>query len=298
MSFARGKALWRAAQILLASCVLLLLLVGLVCLVLGYIGFSENNSSLVLRSLVAACVAFGGAWLLGRGVRVARYRATDHAIAEHAALIRDDPANADAHFARATMCAAKRDFARAIAHCDAALRSDPARPYVHVARVNAYGGLNQWDRVIAEYSEAIERDPNDALAYCARATAHNGVARFDRSIPDATEAIRLAPTLFLGYDARGYGLLQQGKCTWAVKVVALAWMLVSLGFLRRDNPAWTVRLGSKADFHQAVADFTEAIRLHELAVDCYQGRALAYRALGDTVRAAADEAVVRNAWIP
>ena len=166
-------------------------------------------------------------------------------------------------------------------------------PDAYVGRVNAYGAMGQFERVIADYTETIRLVTNHALAYCARATAFNGIGRFDRSIPDASEAIRLDPHLYLGYDARGYGFVQRGSFNPIVKLVGIAWMLATFGFLRRDHFDWKTPTGSKADFEQAIADFTEAIRLKPTASDCYHGRALAYQALGDHAKAIADEARAR-----
>jgi hypothetical protein len=103
--------------------------------------------------------------------------------------------------------------------------------------------------------------------------------------------IRLAPQRFLGHDARGYGYLQRGNFNVIVKLLGIAWMLATLGILRRDRFDWRTPTGTMADFEQAVRDFTEAIRLNPQAWDCYQGRAQAYRALGEPAKAADDEAV-------
>jgi tetratricopeptide (TPR) repeat protein len=281
--------IWRVAQLVLTLGVVVCLLGAAVALVLAILAVQEGNTALLVRACVGGLVSLGFVWLLGQGVRHARRRANDLALARHADAIRNDPPNAVAHFNRGVAWAAKRQYARAIAHFDAAIRLAPNQPYAYVGRVNAYGALGQFERVVAEYTEALRHDPKDALAYCARATAYNGLGRFDRSLPDAAEAIRLAPELYLGYDARGYAHLQRGGFNAAIKVIAVAWMMGTLGFLRRDYFDWRTPTGSKADFHQALDDFTEALRLNPSAADCYQGRARAYRALGEPTRAGADE---------
>jgi tetratricopeptide (TPR) repeat protein len=280
---------WKVSQIVLVLGVVGWLLGAAVALVLAIIAVQEGNASLFLRAGVGGFVSLGLVWLIGKGVRNAKKRANDLAVAEHAAAIRLDPPDPVAHFNRGFACASKGQYAKAIAHYDAAIRLGPTQPCAYVGRVNAYGAIGQFDRVIAEYAEAIRRDPNDALAYCARATAYNGLGRFDRSIADAAEAIRLAPDLYLGYDARGYGLMQRGNFNAIIKLVAVTWMLATFGFLRRDPFNWRTPTGSKADFHQAVEDFTEALRLNPMALDCYLGRAQVYRALGEHAKAAADE---------
>jgi hypothetical protein len=103
--------------------------------------------------------------------------------------------------------------------------------------------------------------------------------------------------LYLGYDARGYGMLQRGNFNVIIKCIAVAWMLATFGFLRREHFSWRTPTGSRADFHQAFDDFTEGLRLNPAAVDCYLGRAQVYRALGEPAKAAADELRGR-AFIP
>jgi tetratricopeptide (TPR) repeat protein len=232
---------------------------------------------------VPFAVAFSGGfvsllctWFLGKVVRGSvRKRLYDLAVAEHSEALRDDPASPAGHHNQGLASHGSGDFARAIAHFDAAIRLDPALADAHVGRVNAYGAIGQYERVIAEYTAVIERDPGNAVAFIARATACNGLGRAHRSIPDATEAIRLAPEVYLGHDARGWGHLQRGYQR----------AFMRLGFRTA---------AARDDYCQAVADFTEAIRLMPAAWDCYDGRSRALRALGDRAGAAADLARARE----
>lgn len=283
---------WSVLRIVLVIAACAALLVGGVY-VLSYNLITFTTFSARLGAFAVGIVSLVFAWILGRCARMARRRANDLAIGEHAEAIRLGQEPAIAHITLAFACTRKRDHARAIAHYEAAIRLDPADVNAHVGRVNAYGALGDYPRMIADYTDSVQRDPSNALAHAARATAYNALGQFYNSIPDATEAIRLDPNLHLGYDARGYGLLQRGGYTRLVKAVALAWMLATFGFLRRDHPARTP-IGTKADHTQAIADFTEAIRLRPTAWDCYHGRALVYRALGEHARAADDMARLRQ----
>jgi tetratricopeptide (TPR) repeat protein len=265
------------------------LLSAAIFLVFAYLVFAEGKHTQSVLAFAGGVVSLFSAWLVGKGAANIRRRLNDRVIAETAQAIRFDSLDPIAHNNRGYALAKNGEHARAIAHFDAAIRLNPTIPNPYVGRVNAYGAIGQWDRVIAEYTAAISRNPNNALAYCARATALNGCGRFDRSISDATEAIRLDPRLYLGYDARGYGLLQRGSFNWPLKLIAIAWMAGTLGFLRRDHFDWTTPTGSRADFEQAIADFTEALLLEPAALDCNMGRARAYRALGEHAKAAADE---------
>jgi Tfp pilus assembly protein PilF len=236
-------------------------------------GAAHNDMPLVVGIIVGLICLYLAPFLGKSAVRKAACRS---AIAEYTEAIRLDPNNATAYFSRGQVYRilageyawpqmTRRMCLQAIADYDEAIRLVPNYPAAYLGRVNAFAAMRQSDRAIAEYTEAIRLDPSNALAYCARATAYNGVLQFDRSIPDATEAIRLAPDLYLGYDARGFGFWHRGNATRQM-----------------------------ADYQQAVADFTESIRLKPTAMDCYLGRALVYRALGDSGKAAADEARARE----
>jgi tetratricopeptide (TPR) repeat protein len=282
--------IWKVLAIVLAMLVCAALLAMAVFVVLGIIAIGEGNLSLLGRAVLGGLGSGLVVWLLGQGYRKARKRANDLAIAAHAAVIGLDAADAVAHSDRGTVCMAKGEYARAIAHFEEAIRLAPEQPYAYVGRVNAYAALGQLDRMIAEYSEAIRLDPEQTLAYCARATAYNALGRFDLALGDASEAIRLAPQLYLGHDARGYANWQRGNFNVIIKGLAIAWMLATLGFLRRDHFDPRTPTGTRADLEQALADFSEAIRLEPRAWDCYRGRALVYRALGDRASATVDEA--------
>jgi regulator of sirC expression with transglutaminase-like and TPR domain len=246
------------------------------------------------------------------------------AVADYTEAIRLDPANPGRYVARARANQAL-DWDRAVADFEEAIRRDPKEPNHHVSRVNAFGIKGLWNQIIAELTEAVRADPNDALAYALRATAHNGMNRFDRSIPDADEAIRLDPELFLGYSARGYGYLQRGNpqpggrsptgcSTFLIHVAVGAVPGFLVGYLITNwagNPALGSNLPvilavvgglvswfflgflpalarQKRDLRQSVADFTRALELRPNDPSAHMGRALAYRALGDTENAARD----------
>jgi tetratricopeptide (TPR) repeat protein len=282
---------WRMARITLVGAGLLGLLVLAVFLALAGLMIAEGQGELFVRASVGVVVSATMVWLLGQAARQAGYRATDLLITRWTAAIRDDPPDVAGHLQRAIACAQRREFAKAIAHLDVIIDVDPDEPNAHVGRVNAYIALGQLERVIVHYTEAIELDATDAVAHGARATAYNAAGQFDLAIADATTAIVLAPALYLGYDARGYAYWQRGNFNWLLRVIGIAWILATFGLWRRDRFDWRMPTGTRADHEQAVADFTEALRLNPAARDCYASRAMAYRALGEHAKAAVDEAL-------
>src|SRR5262245_50344093 len=286
-----GRFFSNVSRIVLTMVVVLGLLAGAVFFVFAVLVIAEGKFAQFSIAVGGGVVSWIVAWLFGKAVTSIKRKMCDRAVAEHADAIRADPLNAIGHNNHGVLCHQKGEFAKAIAHFDAAIRFDPSFPNAYVGRVNAFGALGQWDRVIAEYTEVIQQDPKNALAYCARATAYNGVGRWERSIPDATAAIQLTGALYLAYAARGFGYLQRGGFNGGIKFIAIVWMLATFAFLRRDHFDWRTPTGSRADFENAIADFTAALALNPQAWDCHFGRARAYRALGLQEKAAADESM-------
>jgi tetratricopeptide (TPR) repeat protein len=287
---------WKATRIFLIGTTIACLLILAVFLVLAGLAIAEGNGERCVRGCIGAIVTATAVWAFGRAARFAGHRTTDMLIARCADTIDLDACDAAGHLQRGFAHARRREYTRAIAYYDAAIQLDPVyQPNAYVGRVNAYTALGQLDRMIAEYTEVIEQDPTNALAWCARATAYNALGQWHLAIADATEAIRLAPALYLGYDARGYGYWQRGNFNWLIKLIGIAWMLGKLAFLDRDHFSWRTPTGTRADHVQAIADFTEALRLNPGAWDCYAGRARAYRALGEHAKAAADETALHGA---
>jgi tetratricopeptide (TPR) repeat protein len=198
----------------------------------------------------------------------------DGAIVAYAEAIRLDPLATEAYLGRGVAWGRKGQLKQAIADATEVLRLDPGNAAAYRNRGRDRAAAGAWSKAVADFTEAIRLEPGDARAYCDRATVLNRIGRHAQAIVDATEAIQLDPGRALGHNARGYGHLGRGR-----QRVFTFW--------RRGNAA--ARL---ADFEQAVADFTEAIRLEPTSWDCFVGRAAAYRALGDPASAARDEAAL------
>jgi tetratricopeptide (TPR) repeat protein len=198
----------------------------------------------------------------------------DGAIAAYSEALRLDPRSTAACLGRGVARSRKGQFAQAIADATEALRIDPRHAPAYRNRGRDHAAAAAWSKAIADFTEAIRLAPDDARAYSDRATILNRLGRHAQAITDATDAIRLDPGLALGHNARGYGHFGRGR-----QRVFTFW--------RRGNAE-----ARRADFKQAVADFTEAIRLAPDSWDCFVGRAAAYRALGDLASAARDEAAL------
>jgi tetratricopeptide (TPR) repeat protein len=198
----------------------------------------------------------------------------DASIAAYTEAIRLDPRSTAAYLGRGVARGRRGQVAEAVADATEVLRIDPRHAPAYRNRGRDHAAAGVWSKAIADFTEAIRLAADDARAYCDRATVLNRLGRHAQAIADATEAIRIDPGLALGHNARGYGHLGLGR-----QRIFTFWL--------RGNAA-----ARRADFEQAVVDFTEAIRLAPASWDCFVGRAAAYRALGDPASAARDEAAL------
>jgi tetratricopeptide (TPR) repeat protein len=185
-----------------------------------------------------------------------------------------NPRSTAAYLGRGVARSRAGQFAQAIADATEAIRLDPRHALAYRNRGRDHAAVKAWSKAVADFTEAICLAPDDARAYCDRATVLNRLGRHAQAIADATEAIRLDPGLALGHNARAYGHLGRGR-----QRVFTFWR-------------WGNAAARRADFAQAIADFTEAIRLVPASWDCFVGRAMAYRTLGDLASAARAEAAL------
>lgn len=200
----------------------------------------------------------------------------DLAIAEYTDAIRLDPGCAMAYCGCGVAFAKKRQFHQAIAQYVEAIRLDPAYAAAFRNRGRDYFSLGKHRRAVADFTEAIRLEPKSGLAYIDRSMAYGGWGKERLAMADAQAAVRLAPQHYLAWATRGYRFLNQAGAR-------------IFTFWRRGNSA-----ARKADYVQAIADFTQALQLNPTAWDCYAGRARAHRALGDSASAASDELRVRE----
>ena len=121
----------------------------------------------------------------------------------------------------------------------------------HADRGNELVTRGKYREAITEYSNAIAADPKYAKAYAFRGNTYLRFKEYDQALQDAEAALKLDPTLEDPYNTRGI-VLGQGKQ------------------------------------QQAIADFTEAIRLNPRQFAYYSNRAWAYNLNKEYLKALAD----------
>ena len=160
--------------------------------------------------------------------------------------------------------------------------------------------MSRYDEAIADYTQAVNLDPKDADAYTDRAWAYDDKGRYDEAIADFTEALRLDLERWrrlqqpgrMPTKAKGYLWYEAGRiadyteavrldpghiCSWPTSIVgpSLHWTRAATTRLSPTSPKpsgptprtqQTHQPGrmptcDKGRYDEAIADFTEAIRL-------------------------------------
>ena len=151
-----------------------------------------------------------------------------------------------------------QDYPRAIADYDEAIRLDPRTSAGFSKRGNAYYAQGDLPHALADLNQAIALDMNNADAIRGRGTLRLEAGDLDRAIGGLSAALLFKPTPAM-YAAYAAALRNRGTA-----------------------------LAEKGDRDRAIAYFNEAIRLNPEDAKAFSGRAAAYEAKGDLVRAAAD----------
>jgi tetratricopeptide (TPR) repeat protein len=163
---------------------------------------------------------------------------------------------------------------------DASLCRVPINPgdpsFAALNRGNASKNKSNWDQSIAEYTEALRINPNNAAVYNNRGTVYVNKGDYDWAIADFNQAIRLDPNYAVAYDNRGVAYMRKGN----------------------NDMEFTEGADYKRglmEYDQAIADFTQAIRLNPNHVNAYKNRGYAYgnRGANDMKLKVAEENFVR-----
>lgn len=133
------------------------------------------------------------------------------------------------------------------------------------------------DEAIKEFTEASNFDPTHFMPYYYRAVAHSKKGNYEEAVKDYSEVIRLTPEYALAYQNRAAIFAQRGEYNKAVEDYTT--------LLRFTPDSNTYKLRGDAHFKnknhdQAIADYTDAIRIDPNNVAAFIGRVNAYTARG------------------
>jgi len=154
----------------------------------------------------------------------------------------------------------KGQYDRAIADHNKAIELAPKIAAYYFNRGLVYSDKDQPERAIADYDRAIELNPKYAKAYFYRGTAYDDMVEPERAGLDFGKAIEIDSNYVDAYISRGG--------------------VFFLMYFFADPDTANLRL--------AIADFDKAIKLDPKKSSAYNGRAEAYREIGEYDRAIAD----------
>jgi TonB family protein len=220
------------------------------------------------------------------GVRKARNRDFDGAIADYTEAIRLDPTFADAFHNRGVARSAKGDFDAAIRDYSRAIELDPRRARTYFSRGVAFSRTRDYDRAIESFSKGLEISPNDANAYDDRALARSNKGDMDGAIADLNIAISLDPRNARAFNNRGFVRSRKGDSDGAILDYTEAIRLN--GYYTRPFINRGLAREKKNDLAAAIDDFTQAIGLEPNNAGAYFERAQVRQLVGDTGAAELD----------
>lgn len=180
------------------------------------------------------------------------------------------------------------DDRRALADYDRSLGIDPHQSSTLYNRGLAHDRLGDYRAAAADYSAAIREDPDDADAYLMRGVIHFDDADFESAVADFTRAHALKPARADLLVARARAYRMDGKEALAGQDIESA---RALDPSSPDLLEWDIKWALDArDWRGAVALLTAGMARYPDEPWFPRRRAAAYRELGETDKARADDA--------
>ena len=219
-------------------------------------------------------------------------------------MIRLDPGNIDALGFRGHAYLEKQDYVRAIADYNEVMKRDPTNRSALGNRARALFLNGNYDRAALDYDALIGLDPS-AYAYLGRGDALSKLGRREQATADYNKVLSLDPGSqwgraaqvglqgFAGEYMAAIDLSSTCSSLTGDAAIAACGRTIAAGRLTGPDLAsvYGKRAGlyyAKSDYTDALADFSEAIRLDPGRKSAYAGRGETYRKLGRRDEAVAD----------
>jgi len=178
---------------------------------------------------------------------------------------------------------------------DKAIELNPYYTDVYINRGNRFADLGQNERAMQDYDKAIELNPSYALAYYNRGKHYADLRQHERAIQDYDKAIELDPYHANAYNNRSNAYLalkQYDKATDDCNVSLRLQPIYpecyhTLASIYLDLQQYQTAVDY---FTTAIKQFIETHGNKDNLATTYRDRAKAYRAIGETALAEADEA--------
>lgn len=228
------------------------------------------------------------------GIRASLFEEADDykmAINDYTKQISLNAQNAQGLVDRGKVYIAKGDYDSAISDFTKAIAADPVYAgQGYSLRGKSYSLKGDYVNALRDFNKSIELSPEGSTYYLERANSYVRQKNYTAAIADATKAMSFTEG-FLDESqiARGGIYCAQGNYTAAMNDFNT--------ILQKRNPflertAYLERgkcFFQKGDYHAAISDFTKLVELEANFKDLYSLRAAAYRKIGATNLAVADE---------
>ena len=169
---------------------------------------------------------------------------------------------------------------------DLAIVLDRERPDPYLKRGRFYCDRGKWDKALADFTRAVQLDPDDTEALQQRGRAWVGKGDWEQALRDYTAALQVDLDQAVLAMSNGLDLASRGQIEPATTAGDRARhfqeRLIGTYFLRGDAHL------QRGDFAEAVADFTQVLRIAPANATAYTRRGEAHRLRGDLERAVAD----------
>lgn len=153
--------------------------------------------------------------LLARAKSYALLKQNEAAEKDFSAVLRIDPAHAEALFDRGTFYAHLERYPQAIADFDALLKAHPEDPDARYNRAFALAQTGADEKAIADLSAILKTHPEDAQALNDRGGLYLRSGKLEKAIADYSEALKIAKDFNEALYNRGRAYLLQGDVSQA-----------------------------------------------------------------------------------
>jgi len=144
--------------------------------------------------------------LLQEGLALHRRGAVGEAAARYAAVLRADPANADAHYYLAAISCQQGRFDEGAEQARRALGSDPRHARAHLLLGRSLSALGEREQALASFDRAIALAPSLAQAHGNRGDLLSDLGRNAEAVESYDRAVALVPTSIEDWFNRGVAL--------------------------------------------------------------------------------------------